>query len=691
MVGDRGTLLEQAVEAAIDAADKVTADTELQIRKARLRALEYACKKYEEYEILKNAIKQPVKEKQETTKKEQAKEYWKHTLHIEFDEFKGPEPPDPLTPDMKIMAGYFKYELLLQFEAGKEDTSTPKATQSFIQQLYGKMMKAKQKLYTNYGDYEFENLLIARFKWPEQRVYKSSSNQVPDSSTAVKAIGPYVTYKRTNDNADPKEWWTVLEQIGNDEYREKLYHGSQDTYYSRILNVNEVPSKYTKANDTWIRWTQTVKRAKEDLNESLDFMRVFLVPWRWIAGLMSAKTVKYVRNVFAALTLVALFPISFPVWLVQQVYQYLPAPKWRDYEFSYSHLLSWALAVASLSVLAVHKGKIVYSIMCVTGVIFATGAAVNAYDISRDASVVLSIEILMETYSASTFAQVIITGACVAAAMILALFNFMIPTEYIAVWIAFRLLRITHSDVGAEGQWRICQVLLTLLVSAHMMRRFTGPSSTLTRVSARSETLMTVIVLLAVLSLYDQQGVLPWDIPLILMSFPFAYIASIALPRPVLLLNRSPRDLSALLLEFITGCAAIAALVLAFTYDRPTTVFTPATDPCNFALTNMHTCTGAADVYVGGTCCRNPLYTVVQSKHVFRTAIADECQPILYENTDTDCCGQTRTAQTDHLMAGKYACICNDSPVQETSNTLGEDGVCSCGAGYSGTACEYPV
>ena len=280
------------------------------------------------------------------------------------------ENSEALKNDREIMIAYFKFEMLLV---------TPPE--------YDKLDVTEKKLYQKYTGDELDTLLKESF-------------------------------------ASGKEWWTVVEEIGPNEFKEKLYHGSQDTYFSRTLEV--VPGYYTMVNDTEIRWKRTVKRAKEDLSESLDFMRVFLIPWRWMANLV--RNARRANTLFYYITLVALAPITAPVWALKKLHKHMPDFTIFDgFTISYSHLLSWALAVFSLYVLADHKSNTVYSVLCITAGIFATGAAARASDISRDASVAIAVEILIEVYSASTLVQVIITGSCVVAAMILAFFQLQDP------------------------------------------------------------------------------------------------------------------------------------------------------------------------------------------------------------------------------------------------------------------------
>jgi len=563
---------------------------------------------------------------------------------------------------------------------------------------------------------QLHNLLQDNFMQPDERVYRASIDDnpgfvhgpvsglvLPDGTrvdadiTAMNVNEGYLTYSlrgEYRDNSSVTEWWTVLE-LTTTTGTEKLYHGSKDTFYSWELTADDLKGapgdKYTKTNEREIRFKISVFSAKEDIIESLDFLSVFLIPWKWITSLNIVKTARGTNKLFSRITMVALAPITVPWMVLKWLYKHRPAFKaFKGWKISYSHLLSWALAIFSLYVLADHKSNAVYSILCIVAAIFATGAAARGSDISRDAAVVIAIEILIEVYNTSTIVQVIITGSCLVAVMIMAFMGINIPIEYITAWTMFRLVRITQSEVGTEGQWRLCQVMLTMLVGAHMIRRFAGITGGIVRLTARMETLMTISVLLAVLMLYDQKEVLPWDIPLILLSFPLAYIASISLPRPVELRDgeRPRRDMPARLFEFIAGCAAVGALVAAFSYDRPVVVFTATTDPCNFALTNMHTCKGPADLYVGGTCCRDTLHVVVPSDTVLRTAPADYCLNILYGPGNLDCCGNKRSTLTDHLMSGEYVCLCNDSPIEENGNTLNR-GVCSCGPGFSGTACEY--
>jgi hypothetical protein len=562
---------------------------------------------------------------------------------------------------------------------------------------------------------QLHNLLQDNFMQPDERVYRASIADNPGfvrgpvsglllpDGTRVKAdiTGThqgYLTYSlrvEDRDNSSVTEWWTVLE-LTKTTGTGKLYHGSKDTFYSWELTADELANapgdKYTKTNDREIHFKISVFSAKEDIIESLDFLSVFLLPWKWITSFKILKTARGTNKLFSRITMVALAPITVPWMVLKWLYKHRPAFKaFKGWKISYSHLLSWALAIFSLYVLADHKSNTVYSILCIVAAIFATGAAARGSDISRDAAVVIAIEILIEVYNTSTIVQVIITGSCLVAVMIMAFMGINIPIEYITAWTMFRLVRITQSEVGTEGQWRLCQVMLTMLVGAHMIRRFAGITGGIVRLTARMETLMTISVLLAVLMLYDQKEVLPWDIPLILLSFPLAYIASISLPRPVELRDgeRPRRDMPARLFEFIAGCAAVGALVAAFSYDRPVVVFTATTDPCNFALTNMHTCKGPADLYVGGTCCRDTLHVVVPSDTVLRTAPADYCLNILYGPGNLDCCGNKRSTLTDHLMSGEYVCLCNDSPIEENGNTIDINGLCSCGTGFSGTACEY--
>ena len=564
---------------------------------------------------------------------------------------------------------------------------------------------------TGVGSLEMFNRMQDTFVRPRERVYRADTAQNSDSAiqdaevnitlpnrTYVKGVitgisHDYITCKLSEtyrSNAPVDVWWTIAEVRPDGTILEKLYHGSMSTGYNVPTEGSGagalVPPQYTTITDANRRLRIAMFRAQEDILDAFGFMSIFMIPYHWI---------KRTNPLSIAIRLVFRTPWRILKWLYglrnSRLIRWLRIPlnALLHTGISPMHAIGWALLAFALYVLAEDKRSKVYSIVCVTIGIFALRAAANKSDAGRDAGTAIAVEILISVYRVGTLLQIIITSALVVVAGVLAYMDMgiTIQAEYIGAWILIRISRIVRLDVSAEGRWRTSQVMLALLVAAHMVRRFVGMEHSLVQLTARAETVMTAAVLGVVIALYDQQDVLPWDIPLRLLAFPLAYIASIALPRSVVLAKGTVnRDMPARLVEFIAGCAALAALAAAFIYTRPITAFTRATDPCNFALTNMHTCKGAADRYVGSQCCRDAVNMVIPSQLVLRTAPANDCMVTIYGTVD--CCNVERKAKTDHLMSGVYACMCNGSPIDATGNTLLDDGTCRCGTGFSGTACE---
>ena len=82
-------------------------------------------------------------------------------------------------------------------------------------------------------------------------------------------------------------------------------------------------------------------------------------------------------------------------------------------------------------------------------------------------------------------------------------------------------------------------------------------------------------------------------------------------------------------------------------------------------------------------------YMIVPSAVVARAALEDICRPTLTQpGVAVDCCGAERSKDTEALMSGAYACMCNQNPEYDNGNRL-VDGACQCNTDlFDGPACE---
>ena len=404
---------------------------------------------------------------------------------------------------------------------------------------------------------------------------------------------------------------------------------------------------------------------------------------------------------------IAVYPVVKPVQLATAPFVRIARKLIPDlerelkYDF-YFYLFSWALAIFSLVVLAIHKDNATYNTICICLGIVACAAYGNRIASAAAPAVAVSIEILIEVYEASTLVQIVTTVAVFALVCALKYtidrHQIDVNVQYAFVWVIFRLVRAMQLNTSPPAQWRLSQICLFAMVVVHLLRRFVPRQpgdDAFWALAASGETIVNGGLLIVVLLLYDEAHVLPWEIHMALLVVPLAYVASATLPaekQPYAKRSMPRRSFTSGMVEFLAGCAAIAATTGAFVYDRPVDDVATVDDPCSPELTNLHTCTSANEAnryFVADQCCMKAGYMVVPGAIVARAALEDACRPTLTTPGEkVDCCGVKRQESTDALMSGPYACMCNRDPESNNGNRL-VDGACLCNTEmYSGAACE---
>lgn len=369
---------------------------------------------------------------------------------------------------------------------------------------------------------------------------------------------------------------------------------------------------------------------------------------------------------------------------------------------------AWGSFVLSLVVLCRHKANAAYISISIFVGLYVTAAWVNsifntaASFTAAAPAVAVSIEIFLEVFQANTLYQLVTTAGVLVPALILYFtpkhHGIKVDVQYVLLWAAYRILKAVQLNASASAQWRLSQVCIMAMVTVHLLKRFVPRTASesgkyaIWVFAASGETIVNGALFLTVFMLYDRAGVLPWEIHLALLVVPIAYVAATTLPakQPYSVKPKTSFVTSAL--EFMAGCIAIAAATCAFVYDRPADTIETHDDTCDPNLTNLRTCVNAMDAhrfYVTRHCCMQEGYMVVPGNGPVRTALEDICRPTLTKaGAAIDCCGVKRTDDTDALMSGAYACMCNRDPEDRNGNRLMENGVCKCSAQYSGPACE---
>ena len=439
-------------------------------------------------------------------------------------------------------------------------------------------------------------------------------------------------------------------------------------------------------NDMW----QYVTTFFKDIWQSVTtFYQLVWQYCKWLAQILLNSAIKPIQ-----------WAASPFIWINARLYPESVA----DAKF-YGYLFAWVLSLLSLIALAMHKKSPTYTAICIGLGGFACFAYGRRLTRTAVPAIVISIEIFTDVYQASLTSQMITTASVFVLVCALKYTRTRhlidINVQYTFIWATARLVRAMKLNTSPPAQWRLSQICLSTMVVVHLMRCFVprkGPRSSESvfwTLTAFGETFINGGLLVVVLLLYDTAHVLPWEIHIGLLVVPLAYIAAATLPAE----NKSyqPRKMPRRsfvrgALEFLAGCLALASTTVAFVYNRPVDTVIVANDPCGTQLTNLHTCTSANEVnrfFVTGECCMPAGYMVVPGIAAVRAAPENTCRATLTTVGKTvDCCGAEITPQTEDLLSGPYACICNQSPNYNNGNRL-VNGACVCNAAtYSGTACE---
>jgi hypothetical protein len=350
----------------------------------------------------------------------------------------------------------------------------------------------------------------------------------------------------------------------------------------------------------------------------------------------------------------------------------------------------------SIIAFVLHKEKAVFTVIGIFLGLSTLRAFINDNTYVAVPAMVVAMELVIEVHALSTFAQM--AGALLVVVIGFALSKYdsdlNIRVELLLIWFVWRVVRATSSEISAEYKWRTSQIMLAIIVLIHLMRRFANRPSDQTishavffQAPAHLETPISAGMTMFVFLMYAQDDVIPRDMNIWLIALPVVYNAVVTLPHEYSYNHKGgQRTEGNRVAEAFAGIAALAVIGLAYTYDRPVTEFTIYTDPCDTALTNLFTCAGSADVYVSGQCCMPNDYMRVPAKLVVRAAPID-CTPMFLGPGNKDCCGQTRTVETESLMSGLHACMCN-AMVAGSGNKLLPDNTCTCGDAWTGVACE---
>lgn len=299
----------------------------------------------------------------------------------------------------------------------------------------------------------------------------------------------------------------------------------------------------------------------------------------------------------------------------------------------------------------------------------------------------------------------------------------------VGIWATIRSVVITVlAGTGAEMTWRASQVYLLLAVSLSAIIRYKPQSAeedasvhsggtmlTSNKVDTTSslafkkltgdtdddtkwwsdtvaakydllplDQLQPVVLgtgLVAAVSLYNLDDVVPWDICVLFILIPIAYLFIAAVS------DTKGKHVATDIVALIIVTTSIA---IAFSADRPVdTAIVPAVPACRPEY-NVRTCTSSLDVPASPACCCTIGF--IKMVGVGKCAPASCAPNFKLIRPRMDCCREPRYPITDHLLYGPDMCHCSNTVDGTIRGTVAQDSTrCICNPGFSGTYCEKDV
>ena len=456
-----------------------------------------------------------------------------------------------------------------------------------------------------------------------------------------------------------------------------------------------------------MQYLQKKNQFQNHLNDALSFVNGPLdFAARVKHGLMAtgSNSPSVIRKMLLTIVLVALAPITLLSALVVGASKIAHKYKLENLFFNFveharTKLANWVAFVifaVLCTINAIQQDKTVWTVLAaVVGVLaFFITARSESWPlyatITVNIQIVASVELLLIAVSASTSVHVIVSAIVLAIAGLLSYLNIIdLRLPYVIAWIILRYIRTTNGSSSAEAKWQLSISLLALLVLMQVVQQFTsrppvGSTSheLFYRLTYNGETILSAATAVFVTVLWYSANVLPLGLPIVYLWGPIVFIVSHALAARGVRTNTSA---TFSLLRFLLTAFTLYLLFHGFSYKHAiTSNISVEQDTCSPLLTNLHTCTGANDVYVYGTCCKKATFVVlpgIPSDGLARAA-PDTCQRYIFSG-QRDCCQKPRSARTDHLLGGPEACLCNNQGVPSADNAQ-----CVCNAGYTGRACH---
>ena len=345
----------------------------------------------------------------------------------------------------------------------------------------------------------------------------------------------------------------------------------------------------------------------------------------------------------------------------------------------------------------------------------------------------IALEVILDTW-AGLIAQVVVT-VLVAIVVLLPYYEEIniLSTKYafinyfkqnpvaVGIWATIRSVVITVlAGTGAEMTWRASQVYLLLAVSLSAIirykpqvrtpaphghttvatrggvgvtnnfafKKFTGDQESDAKwwsdtVAAKYnllplDQLRPVVLstgLVAAVSLYNLDDVVPWDIGVLFILIPIAYLFIAAVS------DTKGKHMATDVVALIIVTTSIA---IAFSANRPVdTAIAPVVSACRPEY-NVRTCTSSLDVPASPACCCTIGF--IKMVGIGKCAPASCAPNFKLIRPRMDCCREPRYPITDHLLYGPDMCHCSNTVDGTIRGTVAQDNTrCICNPGFDFT------
>jgi len=296
-----------------------------------------------------------------------------------------------------------------------------------------------------------------------------------------------------------------------------------------------------------------------------------------------------------------------------------------------------------------------------------------------------ALEYITYTFELPAWSQLVVILA------VLSLHSHMgVDENYIAGWAIMRtIIMTTTAPEGVEVAWRFAQVYLLIALAMYQL------------VGGRLRTIGIATALILVLLMYSASDAVPWNIPVLVIATPLAYFIAGVIPE-----DTKAHSIPAFLIAIMVavcyawprpGCSGHGTIASNSTvctcYDgwEGADCFESTRHDACHAILNAQACLDDGAKQVTAACCCIDGFMKVPG--------VAKCAPtwcskylLITKPGPEDCCKIARSTLTDHLLGGKYSCVCSQGydgpdPVVRGIPNLA-DGTCTCAAGYGGRLCE---